>query len=659
MEASPLLHFETNRRSALVALAGAAMIAGADRPGPKLASTLPKANDTVGDWALIQAKRTQKVEGVGLVVGLNGTGSDAESGIYRTELLNEMRKANVDSPANILASPNTSMVIVRATIPAGVSPADPLDVTVELTTNSGTTSLVGGYLMRTTLREVMMTGEDVKEGSPLASAYGPIMIGDAAKPDNPKAGRVLGGARVKKEVPFRLVLKEKHKSIRSSAMVQEVINRRFAVKIGPESRGVATAKTDEFLELKIPQVYHQNQARFFQVIKLLSIVDRDDIRAARIAQWRDELKDPKTAGLAALKLEGVGQPAVEALEEGIKSKDLEARFFAAESLAYLQKETGVAVLKEAAQKSEDLRAFALAALAAADQPAAMMALRSLMSAPDPVIRYGAFAALRTADPENAYLGRIPVMKDRSSDEAGDNMAAAIDEIQSRRRRGAGVDDPFELYIVHSDGNPMVHYTRSNRAEIVLFGANQKLETPIVLGGGGSIILNASENDDKVEISRITRNSIDFEKKVVSSLEMKDIIREVANLGATYPEIVELLNAAQKQHNLEGQLLADAKPVTSDKYVQAQLEGKRLSDQPKRDASLRQASAEAVEEEEEERGPLRIFRLPKLRGFGNREQKPEEPAKPSDNVPKEPPYKSLRPYVPFLNSKPSLPRLPME
>jgi flagellar basal body P-ring protein FlgI len=656
MEAGPLLNFETNRRGALAAMAGAALLAGADKPAPKLTSAPPKASDTVGDWAMVIAQRTQSVEGVGLVVGLNGTGSDPETGVYREELLDQMRKAGVDGAATILASPNTSLVIVRATIPPGVSPVDPLDVTIELTPNSSTTSLEGGYLMRTTLREVLMTERDIKEGSPLGSAYGPIMIGDAKDAKNPKAGRVLGGARVKKEVPFRLALKEKHQSIRSSAMVQDVINRRFAVKIGPESRGVATAKTDQHLELKIPQVYHQNQARFFQVIKLLPIVDREELRSARLAQWREELKSPKTAGVAALRLEGVGAPGVEALEDGLKSKDLESRFFAAEALAYLQKESGVAVLKEVAKSSEEFRAFALAALAAADQPAAMMALRALMSDSNPVIRYGAFAALRTADPENSYLGRISVIKDRS-DQAVDNMAAAIVDMQSRRRRGAALDDPFELYVVDSEGPPMVHYTRTNRAEIVLFGANQKLETPIVLGSGGSIILNASESDDKVEISRITRNSLDHDQKVISTLEMRDVIREVANLGATYPEIVELLNAASKQHNLQGSLLADAKPVTSAVYQQAQLVGKRLDEMPKKDDAV--AKATAVDVEEEPRGgPLRIFRLPRFRGIGGREDKPApEPARPSDSVPKKPPYKSLRPYVPFLNSKPSPPRLP--
>jgi hypothetical protein len=241
------------------------------------------------------------------------------------------------------------------------------------------------------------------------------------------------------------------------------------------------------------------------------------------------------------------------------------------------------------------------------------------------------------------------------------MAAAIVDVQARRRRGAQMEDPFQLFVVDCDGPPLVHYTRANRAEIVLFGAGQKLETPIVLGGGGTIILNASENDEKLEISRITRNSLDKDTKVVSSLEMKDIVREMANLGATYPEIVGLLESARKQHNLQGQLVADARPGTMPSYSQAQIAGRKISDKPKKDSAVGQASAEEVEEAVE-KGPRRVMKLPKLRIFGKPEESTPDPnsdqkANASKTIPEKPPYKQLRPYIPFLNRTPSPPRVP--
>ena len=67
----------------------------------------------------------------------------------------------------------------------------------------------------------------------------------------------------------------------------------------------AKAKTDEYLTLNVPTVYHDNQFRYFQIIERLPIVDTPELRARRIEQWGRELLDPKTAGQAALKLEGI------------------------------------------------------------------------------------------------------------------------------------------------------------------------------------------------------------------------------------------------------------------------------------------------------------------------------------------------------------------
>ena len=119
-------------------------------------------------------------------------------------------------------------MIVRLTIPIGVSPTDRLDVQVEVPPACGTTSLAGGYLMMTRLREVKKGPETGPLGGPeMALAQGPIMIGTPAKPKDPKVGRVLGGGKVKKEYPFTLVIKENRESFRTSKMLETVVNERF------------------------------------------------------------------------------------------------------------------------------------------------------------------------------------------------------------------------------------------------------------------------------------------------------------------------------------------------------------------------------------------------------------------------------------------------
>jgi hypothetical protein len=114
---------------------------------------------------------------------------------------------------------------------------------------------------------------------------------------------------------------------------------------------------------------------------------------------------------------------------------------------------------------------------------------------------------------------------------------------------------------------------SRRCEIVVFGRRQKLLTPVVLGGSGSILLNAALGDSAIEISRIVPSKFEIdERKLSSPLELGEVIRQTAQLGATYPEIVSILAAAERQKNLPGSLVVDAVPSVNPKYDEALLLG---------------------------------------------------------------------------------------
>ena len=96
------------------------------------------------------------------------------------------------------------------------------------------------------------------------------------------------------------------------------------------------------------------------------------------------------------------------------------------------------------------------------------------------------------------------------------------------------DDPFALYVVDSEGPPLVHVSRSRRSEIVVFGRQQKLLPPIVLDTG-SIFFNAAENDEKIELSKIVPSKFgDADIKITTTLELAEVVRKTASLGATYP-----------------------------------------------------------------------------------------------------------------------------
>jgi HEAT repeat protein len=111
------------------------------------------------------------------------------------------------------------------------------------------------------------------------------------------------------------------------------------------------------------------------------MIDSPELRARRITAWSKEIKDPTTAGVTAMKLEGLGPTAIEPLKEGLKDPNAQVRFFCAESLAYLNDTAGVDVLGETAVHNPIFRIYALAALAAMDQPSSHMKLRSIRTIP--------------------------------------------------------------------------------------------------------------------------------------------------------------------------------------------------------------------------------------------------------------------------------------
>ena len=564
-------------------------LAGADKPKKKEPPP-PKADETIADVANIFGTDV-KVEGVGLVMGLDGTGSDPAPSWQRTKLLDEMRKANIPHPENFLKSTSVTMVTVRATVPAGVTTSDRFDVEVELPTASSTTSLAGGWLVTTQLAQRAMTREGDKDDKVIAAAVGPVMFGSREKPDEPRLGRVLGGGRAKEDSPYLLAIKENRRSGKTSQLIENVITQRFHQVEGSERKGMGHAVTDAKIVLRVPKTYHHNQDRFHQIVKYLSLVDNPQLRQARLDQWGKDLLDPKKAGVAALKLEGLGPNANPTLKKALGSPEETVRFFAAEALAYLNENEGevARVLAETARKKKEFRSFALKAMASNDQSATLLQLRALMNDPDPELRYGAFDALRTLDPTDPFLGKTQVLVEKVEPEDVDEMALQIAG-KAKKKPRRRPDEPFSLYVVDSEGPPMVHVSRNMRCEVVLFGKGQGLLTPIVLGSGGPLLLNAADGDSQVQIVKITAKNLDAaDSKVNSPLELAEVIRSMANLGSSYPEIVAVLASASVQKNLPGPLAIDAIPAPDHKYDEAQF----ADAASKVDEAIKKASAEEV------------------------------------------------------------------
>ena len=67
----------------------------------------PKVEETVGDLAYVLQGSEIKVEGVGLVTGLENTGADPPPSWYRSQLVDEMSKAGSSTPASCWPTPSS------------------------------------------------------------------------------------------------------------------------------------------------------------------------------------------------------------------------------------------------------------------------------------------------------------------------------------------------------------------------------------------------------------------------------------------------------------------------------------------------------------------------------------------------------------------------
>jgi flagellar P-ring protein precursor FlgI len=148
------------------------------------------------DISRIQEVRSNQLHGVGIVVGLNGTG---DGGKLTPQLLSNMlEKMRITIPDTDLSSDNIAAVMVTADVPPFLTEGSKIDVVISSIGDAE--SLGGGTLLQTPLE-----GGD---GVVYAVAQGPLSTGafsasgEAASTtkNHPTVGRIPGGAIIEKRI---------------------------------------------------------------------------------------------------------------------------------------------------------------------------------------------------------------------------------------------------------------------------------------------------------------------------------------------------------------------------------------------------------------------------------------------------------------------------
>ncbi len=490
----------------------------------------------VEDYAIPWNVSYLKVECVGLITQLDKTGSDPPQSTLRDQLVKEMQTHDAKEIPKILASGDTSLVMVKGYIPPGAEKGDVFDVEVRVPPRSTTTSLRGGWLMQARLQEMQVLDNNLHTGRQLATAEGPVVVDALFQASDDKVmltrGRVISGGVVARPRQLGLVIRQEHSSVRSSALIGAVINDRFNTYNRGTKSGVANPSRDDLIELDVQPRYKHNIARYLRIVGKIAVGESADARIVRMQTLERMLMEPTSAEDAAMQLEAIGSESIPVLCRALKSNDKEVRFYAAESLAYLDDSSPADALYEAAR---DVRAFrwrAMAALSVMDQYIAQERLTALMNEPSAETRYGAFRALRTMNHTD------PVV------------------------RGEMLGKQLWLHVVNSTGEPMVAFSHSRRPEVVVFGRNLRIQPPPFLYAGDKILIK-SVNDSQVKMTKYEAGK--DSEQVVCSTEVTDIVRNIIQLGGGYADVLQALQSAKQKNYLTCRLEMDAMPRSNRVY----------------------------------------------------------------------------------------------
>ncbi|WP_145211385.1 flagellar basal body P-ring protein FlgI [Gimesia alba] len=543
----------------------------------------------IGEYTQITGKNLIALQGVGLVTGLNGTGGNPPPSVHREALLREMRRRNVKNPNHILRSPSTALVIVKAYLPPLIRKGETFDVEVYLPGNSEATSLEGGWLMESPLAEqAMIQGRGLLKGHILAKARGSILIPPMSEEDRKKGtagilrrGRILSGGISKAEDrDLALYLRNDFKSIRNAQRIANRIGGRFHHfdKYGIEEP-LAEAKTDKKVVLKLKPRYKHNDSRYLQVVRNIAFRETDVAQRVRMQKLTEEIMMPEKAERAAIQLEAIGKKSIPILKAALKSPLLEVRFHAAVALAYLDDGSGLKALAEAAREEPAFRVYALAAMSAIDEPEAHMYLRDLMSMTSAETRYGAFRALWTLDKNDPFI--------RGEDMNGQFLLHVLEtELET-----VADHDPDAKEGNPKNGGPMIHITHRKHPEVVLFGSKQEFRVPIAVRAG-KVLITGAPGTEEITVSKYEVGEPDQRKRVPKNIAV--VIRTAVEMGASYPDIAQMILQANQQGNIDGQVEIDALPEggrmyyrpTEEDALMALKSGSMKSNKPKRKKGAR-------------------------------------------------------------------------
>jgi flagellar basal body P-ring protein FlgI len=474
------------------------------------------------------------VEGYGIVGGLRGTGSgDCPVGIRKyleQYILKQLSEQRIDVN-KFIGSKETSVVRVYGVMSTAISESRHFDVTIAALPGSQTTSLEGGWLYRTELKELGRFGLITRV---LGVAEGPVFIDTlGTNATDKRAGYGLAGGTALGEYPIILILR------RPDFRIANEIRNRLNSRFGPET---AKAETSGQIELRVPAQYGKQQERFLSIVKTMYLTESPEITKERVKALVGKLAASEEKEISEIALEAIGRESLKKLPALLNSGYEDVRLRAARCMLNLGSDAGLeTLLMIAMDKGSSKRLEALGAITSgANRNDAAAISRRLLHDENFEIRLAAYEQLRKL--EDISIIRKPIAR-----------SFYLDQITRTEYKA-------------------VYVSRSGEPRIALFGAPIFCRDNLfVQSANGDITIDSRAGQHYVSLIRKHPSRPGVIGPLRSSLELGDIIQTLcaepvprsdqgrAGLGVSYADMVAFLKLMSEKQAMDAPFLAGALP----------------------------------------------------------------------------------------------------
>ena len=493
----------------------------------------------IGDVLTVVAFKPAQLKGFGIVIGLNGTGSNqcppSVRSYLRSYIKTNLRDYWKSDPDELIDSMDTTVVNILAILPAGAMKSEKFDLMVGSLNTSQASTLAGGKLLKAELKTIGAAGQS----RALATACGEIYLDS----DDVRVGYILGGGQVLKSQ--EVMLGSKSLGYADTSTIRDKINEKF----GPDT---CKAVKDGRILLNIPKKYLDRKKHYLDLIMSIHYdVSNDDLTGI-IDGLVEKLHDKDSAAQALASLEMIGVPAVNKLKPLLSQPEDDVVLRAASCLLSIGDYSGYENLIEMAHnKSSANRLAAIDSIAwSAKRNEAVSVLKGLLGDDDFDVRLSAYEHLRRLD----------------------DMSISQKLVET----SAG---QFSLERIIQAGKKVIWASQSSQAKVALFGSPIYCEKDIfVESADRSVIATSNKDYGFVTLARtmpISGEVITVKSSPEVGLVIKALCKrpsergQSGGLGLSYSEAVDFVKELCEKGAVNAEFVFGDEPEIK-KYIKKRI-----------------------------------------------------------------------------------------